>query len=140
MEVFREGADDYLVKPFHIEELKARLDALLRRTHGYSKPDLVCGPIKLNTIAQTVTVDDHLINVTTHEYKILHYLMLHAGQLVSKAHLVGHIYQCGMSPDSNVLEVFIGRLRKKLDPTTTLNPIETVRGRGISVCESRTWH
>ena len=126
----RGGWHDYLVKPFHVEELLARINALVRRASGWSKPVLACGPIKLDTTAQTVTVEGKPVDLTSYEYKVLEYLMLHAGELVSKADLTEHIYQQDFDRDSNVLEVFIGRLRRKLDPEGNLKPIETVRGRG----------
>ena len=91
---------------------------------------LECGPIALDTTAQTVAVEGQLVELTSYEYKVLEYLVLHAGELVSKADLTEHIYQQDFDRDSNVLEVFIGRLRKKLDPDNSLKPIETVRGRG----------
>ncbi len=134
----KNGADDYLVKPFHVEELLARLNALVRRASGWTRSTLECGPIVLDTTAQTITVADRLIDVTSYEYKVLEYLMLHAGELVSKAELTEHIYQQDFDRDSNVLEVFIGRLRKKLDPDNEHKPIETVRGRGYRFSIPRT--
>jgi two-component system response regulator PhoP len=132
------GADDFLVKPFHIEELLARINALVRRSAGWSKPVLECGPVKMDTTAQRVTVNEVPVDLTSYEYKVLEYLMLHAGELVSKGDLTEHIYEQDFDRDSNVIEVFVGRLRKKLDPEGTLKPIETVRGRGYRFAVPRT--
>jgi len=124
------GADDYMVKPFHMEELTARLRALLRRSGGWANPVLQCGPVRLDMSNQTVTVSARPIELTAYEYKVLEYLMLHAGEVVSKTDLTEHIYQQDYDRDSNVIEVFVGRLRRKLDPENLYQPIETLRGRG----------
>ena len=124
------GADDYLVKPFQFEELLARTKALLRRASGLAQPVVTCGPIVLDTAAQLVRFGKQTLELTAYEYKVLEYLMLHPGDVVSKTTLTEHIYDQDFDRDSNVIEVFIGRLRKKLDPNERLNPIETLRGRG----------
>ncbi len=130
VEGLESGADDYLVKPFHIQELSARIHALARRASGWSTPTLRCGEIMLNPSSQKVTKADLEIELTAYEYRLLHFLMLHAGEVISKTTLTDHIYEQGHDRDSNVIEVFIKRLRSKLDPDKTLNPIETLRGRG----------
>lgn len=124
------GADDYLVKPFHIEELNARLKALIRRAAGVAKSVISFGPINIDMSAQQVSVNDEQLELTAYEYKVLEYLTLNAGEVISKTVLTEHIYDQDFDRDSNVIEVFIGRLRRKLDPTNTLKPIETLRGRG----------
>ncbi|MES1944657.1 winged helix family two component transcriptional regulator [Salinisphaera sp. PC39] len=124
------GADDYVVKPFHPEELLARLQALLRRSRGWARSLLECGDIALDTARQEVRVAGEPITLTAYEYRVLEHLMLHAGEVVSKTDLTEHIYEEDADRDSNVLEVFVRRLRKKLDPDGTRAPIETLRGRG----------
>lgn len=124
------GADDYLVKPFHIEEVVARLRALLRRSAGWSSPVLEVGSIAIDTTAQTVTVDGQRVVLTSYEYRLLEYLAMHAGEVVSKTRLGEHLYDEEVERDSNVLEVLLTRLRRKLDPDRSLEPIETLRGRG----------
>ena len=120
------GADDYQTKPFHTEELLARLRGLIRRASGHASPVLVCGPVELDTRSGRVTLNGQLLPLTSHEFKVLAYLMHHAGAVVSRTELTEHIYAQDFERDSNTIEVFVGRLRKKLPPDL----IETVRGLG----------
>ena len=124
------GADDYVVKPFHFEEVGARVHALLRRSGGWASSVMTAGPVVLDMARQEVTVEGSPIELTSFEYKNIEYLMLRAGQVISKSELTERLYDQDFERDSNVIEVFIGRLRKKLDPGNSLQPIETLRGRG----------
>lgn len=131
------GADDYVVKPFHVEELLARVDALLRRAGGWAQSELVCGNIRLDTRSQVVTRSGEPLELTGFEYKLLELLMLHAGEVLSKAQITEALYDEDFERDSNVIEVFIGRLRRKLDPQGETQPIETLRGRGYRLALPR---
>ena len=130
VEGLESGADDYLVKPFHSEELLARLKALVRRAGGWADPVLACGPVRLDTRGGHCTLNGEPVELTAYEYRVLEYMMLHAGEVVSKTAIGEHIYEEDDERDSNTLEVFVRRLRLKLDPAGTLKPIETLRGRG----------
>jgi two-component system response regulator PhoP len=127
------GADDYVTKPFRFEEVLARVQALLRRSGGWSQPLIRCGAVELDTRAQEVRVAGQAVELTAFEYRLLEYLMLRAGQVVSKAELTEEIYEQDFERDSNTIEVFIGRLRRKLDPDNRHQPIETLRGRGYRI-------
>lgn len=120
------GADDYLAKPFHMEELLARIRALIRRAQGHARAELRAGPVLLDTRAGTVSVDGAPLDLTAYEFRVLSYLMHHAGEVVSRTTLTEHVYAQDFDRDSNTIEVFIGRLRKKL----RVDLIKTVRGLG----------
>ena len=125
------GADDYVAKPFHIEEVLARVRALVRRAAGHASNEIEAGGVRLDTKAGRVTVDGNPVKLTSHEYKVLEYLMLHRDRVVSRTELIEHLYDQDFDRDSNTIEVFIGRLRKKVSPDL----IETVRGLGYRIID-----
>lgn len=126
---FDAGADDYLAKPFHMEELLARIRALLRRAAGHATSELVSGSVRLDTRSGRVSVEGAPVKLTSHEYRLLSYLMHHTGRIVSRGELTEHLYDQDFDRDSNTIEVFVGRLRKKLG----VELIQTVRGLGYLV-------
>jgi two-component system OmpR family response regulator len=125
------GADDYVAKPFHIEEVLARVRALVRRSAGHATNEIECGPVRLDTKSGRVTVSGNPVKLTSHEFKVLEYLMLHRDRVVSRTELIEHLYDQDFDRDSNTIEVFIGRLRKKVEGDL----IETVRGLGYRIVE-----
>ncbi len=131
---FDAGADDYVAKPFHMEEILARLRALLRRATGHATSELACGPVLLDTRAGRVSVDGQPVKLTSHEYRLLSYLMHHAGRVVSRSEIVDHLYDQDFDRDSNTIEVFVGRLRKKLGADV----IKTMRGLGYLLAPPET--
>jgi two-component system OmpR family response regulator len=126
---FDAGADDYVTKPFHMEELLARVRAILRRAAGHATAEIVCGPVSLDTRSGRVVVDGNPIKLTSHEYRLLAYLMHHKGRIVSRGELTEHLYDQDFDRDSNTIEVFVGRLRRKLG----VDVIQTVRGLGYVI-------
>ena len=126
---FDAGADDYVAKPFHMEEVLARIRALVRRSAGHASSEISCGPLMLDTSSARVTVDGKAIKLTSLEFRLLSYLMMHKGRVVSRTELVEHLYDQDFDRDSNTIEVFVGRLRKKVSPDL----IETVRGLGYRI-------
>lgn len=130
VEALEAGADDYVVKPFHIKEVVARINALLRRAGGSASATLDFGPLSVDTAAKTATIGGGAMTLTSYEYNTLEYLCMNAGKVISKTELTEHLYNQDFDRDSNVIEVFIGRLRKKIDPDNTLKPIATIRGQG----------
>lgn len=125
------GADDYMAKPFHMEELLARVRAQVRRSAGHAKSEIECGPLRLDTKTARITVDGQPIKLTSHEYRLLAYLMHHKERVVSRTELVEHLYDQDFDRDSNTIEVFIGRLRKKMPADL----IKTVRGLGYRLSD-----
>ena len=123
------GADDYVAKPFHMEEVLARVRALIRRAAGHASPELACGPLRIDTKASRATIDGTPLKLTSLEFRLLAYLMHHVGAVISRTELVEHLYDQDFDRDSNTIEVFVGRLRKKMG----VDMIETVRGMGYRI-------
>lgn len=130
------GADDYVAKPFHMEEILARVRALLRRTAGHAKSEIECGPLAIDTKSTRVTMDGTAVKLTSLEYRLLAYLMHHRGRVVSRTELVEHLYDQDFDRDSNTIEVFVGRLRKKIPG----NFITTIRGLGYCLVNPEDEH
>ena len=126
---FDAGADDYVTKPFQMEEVLARLRALIRRAAGHASAELECGPLRLDTRSSRVTVEGAPVKLTAQEYRLLAYLLHHRGRVVSRTELTEHLYDQDFDRDSNTIEVFIGRLRKKIGAEF----IQTVRGLGYQL-------
>jgi two-component system OmpR family response regulator len=123
------GADDYVAKPFHIEEVLARLRALIRRAAGHASSEITCGPLRLDTKTSKAAVNGATLKLTSHEFRLLSYLMHHMDEVVSRTELVEHLYDQDFDRDSNTIEVFVGRLRKKMG----IDLIETIRGMGYRI-------
>ena len=128
---FDAGADDYVAKPFHMEEVLARIRALVRRSAGHASSEISCGPLMLDTKSARVTIDGKAVKLTSLEFRLLSYLMLHKGRVVSRTELVEHLYDQDFDRDSNTIEVFVGRLRKKLG----VDMLRTIRGLGYCITE-----
>lgn len=126
------GADDYVTKPFHLEEIQARVNALQRRAAGRARSQVAFGPLSIDFSKKQVLLQGKPLDLTSFEYSTLEFLIHRAGEVISKTELTEHLYDQDFDRDSNVIEVFIGRLRKKLDPENELKPIRTVRGAGYS--------
>ncbi|MCL6692220.1 response regulator [Pseudomonas sp. R3.Fl] len=129
------GADDYVVKPFQFEELEARLNALLRRSSGFVQATIEAGPLSLDLNRKQASVDGQVLGLTAFEYRILEYLMRHHQQVVSKERLIEQLYPDDDERDPNVIEVLVGRLRRKLESHEGFRPIDTVRGQGYLFTE-----
>ncbi|AMO68791.1 response regulator [gamma proteobacterium BDW918] len=140
VEGLESGADDYVAKPFQIEEVMARANALIRRSAGFASPKMEFGCITIDTGAKRALLNNQALELTAYEYNALEYMAMRSGQVVSKTDLTEHLYDQDFDRDSNVIEVFIARLRKKIDPDNTLKPISTLRGRGYRFELGETQH